>query len=60
LDKPPKRSSLEEMTDEEDPTKPAGEEVYVDPVRDETLRIMQDLVRSEGPTPVTARAEPGS
>ena len=60
LDKPPKRSSLEEMTDEEDPTKPAGEEVYVDPVRDETLRIMQDLVRSEGPTPVTARAQPGS
>lgn len=60
LDKPPKRSSLEEMTDEEDPTKPAGEEVYVDPVRDETLRIMQDLVRSEGPPPVTARAEPGS
>ena len=48
------------MTEDEDPTKPDGEEVYVDPVRDETLRIMQDLVRSEGPTPVTARAEPGS
>ena len=60
LDKPPKRSSLEEMTEEEDPTKPDGEEVYVDPVRDETLRIMTDLVRAEGPVPVTARAAAGA
>ncbi len=60
LDKPPKRSSLEELADEEDPTKPDGEEIYVDPVRDETLRIMQDFVQAQGPSPVTARAEPGS
>jgi len=60
LDKPPKRSSMEELADEDDPSKPDGEEVYVDPVRDETLRIMQDYIEFQPPAAVTARARAGS
>ncbi len=57
LDKPPKHSSLEEMDAEDDPSKPDGEEIYVDPVRDETLRIVADIVRAQGPPAATAQAE---
>lgn len=55
LDKPPKRSGLEEMADEDDPTKPDGEEIFVDAVRDETLRIMQDYIRLQGAPAITAK-----
>lgn len=60
LDKPPKRSAFAEMTAEDDPTKPDGEEVFVDAVRDETLRIMQDFIRLQEPSTVTAKAESAS
>ena len=55
LDKPPKKSygSPEES---EDPSAPDEEEPFVDPVRDETLLIMQDCIRLLGPEPITARA----
>lgn len=55
LDKPPK-SSYGDAADEEDPSAPEEEEPFVDPVRDETLLIMQDYIRLLGPEPVTARA----
>lgn len=58
LDKPPKRSSMEELDAEDDPSKPDGEEIYVDPVRDETLRIVADMVRLHGDPGVTAQAQP--
>ncbi|MFM8457728.1 MAG: hypothetical protein ACKOB0_02095, partial [Chthoniobacterales bacterium] len=57
LDKPPKRSSMEELDAEDDPSKPDGEEVFVDPVRDETLRIIADKIRLQGPPAVTAKAD---
>jgi carboxyl-terminal processing protease len=55
LDKPPK-SSYGDAAEEEDPSAPDEEEPFVDPVRDETLLIMQDYIRLVGPEPVTARA----
>jgi carboxyl-terminal processing protease len=58
LDKPPKRSGLED-SDEPDPSAPDEVEPFVDPVRDEALLIMQDWIRLEGKTPVTARAGAG-
>jgi len=57
LDKPPKRSSIEELDAEDDPSKPDGEEIFVDPVRDETLRILSDKIRLQGPPAVTANAD---
>ncbi len=57
LDKPPKRTGLEEFEDGDDPSAPAEEEIYVDPVRDETLLIMQDYIRLKGQPPVTASAQ---
>jgi len=57
LDKPPKKSSMEELSAEDDPSKPDGEEIFVDPIRDETLRIMRDYIRLQGPQAVTAKAE---
>ena len=58
LDKPPKRSSAEELDAEGgDPSKPDSEEIYVDPVRDEALRVVGDMLRLQGPTAVTAQAE---
>jgi carboxyl-terminal processing protease len=58
LDKPPKRSSVEELDAEGgDPSKPDSEEIYVDPVRDEALRVVGDMLRLQGPTAVTAQAE---
>lgn len=53
LDKPPKRS-YEEAEDPDDPSAPEEDEPFVDPVRDETLLIMQDYIRLQGPPPVTA------
>ena len=58
LDKPPKRSGAEEIEDGEDPSAPDEEEIYVDPVRDETLLIMQDYIRLKSQPPVTASAQP--
>ncbi len=55
LDKPPKRS-YDEVPDEEDPGAPEEEEPFVDPIRDETLLIMRDLIRLKGPEPVTVKA----
>jgi carboxyl-terminal processing protease len=55
LNKPPKRS-YEELDDSEDPSAPDEEEPFVDPIRDETLLIMQDLIHLQVPTPVTASA----
>ena len=60
LDKPPKRSSMEEIDAEDDPSKPDGEEIYVDPVRDEALRIVADIIRIQGPPAVTAKAAAAS
>ncbi|MBE2179901.1 MAG: carboxy terminal-processing peptidase [Chthoniobacterales bacterium] len=57
LDKPPKRTGLEEFEDGDDPSAPAEEEIFVDPVRDETLLIMQDYIRLKGQPPVTASAQ---
>ncbi len=57
LDKPPKRSSMEELDAGDDPSKPDGEEIFVDPVRDETLRIIADKIRLQGPPAVTAKAD---
>jgi carboxyl-terminal processing protease len=57
LDKPPKRSSMEELDAEDDPSKPDGEEIFVDPVRDETLRVVTDMIRWQGPPAVTAQAD---
>jgi carboxyl-terminal processing protease len=56
LDKPPKRA-IEELADEEDPSAPGEEEPFVDPIRDETLRIMRDYIRLRGEPPVTASAQ---
>jgi len=56
LDKPPKRA-MEELADEEDPSAPDEEEVFVDPIRDETIRILLDKIRLQGVPPVTARAD---
>lgn len=58
LDKPPKRG-YEGTEDSEDPSAPDEEEPFVDPVRDEALLIMQDYIRLQGPTPVTAKAASG-
>ncbi len=55
LDRPPKRSGLEDI-EENDPAAPDEKEPFVDPVRDEALLIMQDYIRLEGNPPVTARA----
>jgi carboxyl-terminal processing protease len=55
LDKPPKKS-YEEPADGEDPSAPDEDEPFVDPVRDETLLIMNDLVRLQSPQPVTVKA----
>lgn len=55
LDKPPKKS-YEEPEDSEDPSAPDEDEPFVDPVRDETLLIMSDLVRLQSPQPVTVKA----
>lgn len=57
LDKPPKRSSMEELDAGDDPSKPDGEEIFVDPVRDETLRVVTDMIRWQEPPAVTAKAE---
>lgn len=59
LDKPPKRSALDELEDEDDPTKPEGSEIYVDPVRDEALHIALDMIHLENPPAITA-AKPES
>ncbi len=56
LNKPPKRT-YEDVEDAEDPSAPDEEEPFVDPIRDETLLIMQDLIRLQGPSPVTASAQ---
>ena len=56
LDNPPKRA-MEELADEEDPSAPDEEEVFVDPIRDETIRILLDKIRLQGVPPVTARAD---
>ena len=56
LDKPPKRSGMTEV-DEDDPSAAGENEPYVDPVRDETLMIMQDMIRLQGPPPVTASVQ---
>jgi hypothetical protein len=55
LDKPPKQSYTEPEKGE-DPSAPDEEEPFVDPVRDESLLIMQDYIKMLGPEPVTARA----
>lgn len=55
LDKPPKRS-YEEPEETEDPSAPDQEEPFVDPVRDETLLIMSDLIQLQSPQPVTVKA----
>jgi hypothetical protein len=58
LDKPPKRSSMEELdAGDDDPSKPDGEEIFVDPVRDETLRVVEDMIRWQNPPAATAKAE---
>lgn len=54
LDKPPKRSALDALDDEDDPTKPEGSEIYVDPARDETLHIALDMIHLENPPAITA------
>ena len=54
LDKPPKRSALDELDDEDDPTKPEGNEIYVDPARDETLHIALDMIHLEKSPAITA------
>jgi carboxyl-terminal processing protease len=56
LSNTPKRS-YEEIYDTEDPSAPDEEEPFVDPIRDETLLIMQDLIRLQVPTPITASAQ---
>jgi carboxyl-terminal processing protease len=56
LSKPPKRS-YEEMDDYEDSSAADEEEPFVDPIRDETLLIMKDLIRLQVPTPITASAQ---
>lgn len=58
LDKPPKRTGVEEIEESGDPSAPDEEEIYVDPVRDETLLIMQDYIRLKSRPPVTASAQP--
>ncbi len=59
LDKPPKKS-LEAPVDPEDGTEgDDSNEPFVDPVRDEALNILSDLVRLQR-QPVTASAKPGS
>jgi carboxyl-terminal processing protease len=55
LDRPPKRSGLEDL-DDADPSAPDEKEPFVDPVRDEALLIMRDWIQLEGQPPVTARA----
>ena len=55
LDKPPKRSGMEELDDDGNPVT-TEDEPFVDPVRDEALLIMQDYIRLKGRPPVTARA----
>lgn len=57
LDKPPKRSSFEEMENESDPAKPEGEEIYADPIRDEALHIVLDMIHPGGHPAVTAKAD---
>lgn len=57
LDKPPKRSAMEELDEDGNPVTP-DDEPFVDPVRDEALLIMQDYIRLRGRSPVTARAQP--
>jgi carboxyl-terminal processing protease len=58
LDKPPKGNPMEGLDDAEDPSAPDEAEPYVDPVRDETLMIMQDYIRLQGQPAVTASAQP--
>ncbi|MBU3664538.1 MAG: tail-specific protease [Chthoniobacterales bacterium] len=55
LDKPPKRSA-EQTEENNDPSAPDEEEPFVDPVRDEGFRIMQDHIRLGTEAPVTASA----
>lgn len=57
LDKPPKRSGLEDLPDGEDPSAPDEAEPFVDPVRDEAVLIMQDYIRLQGSSPITAQAQ---
>jgi len=54
LDKPPKRGSLEEGANDDDPAKPE-DEIYTDAVRDETVRIMKDYIHPQGPS-ITSKA----
>jgi len=56
LDQPPKRAA-EEMTEDEDPSAPDEQEIFVDPIRDETIRILLDTIRLQGAPPITARAD---
>jgi carboxyl-terminal processing protease len=56
LDQPPKRAA-EEMTEDEDPSAPDEQEIFVDPIRDETVRILLDTIRLQGAPPITARAD---
>lgn len=56
LDKPPKKSAMEELDEDGNPVTP-DDEPFVDPVRDEALLIMQDYIRLSGKPPVTARAQ---
>ncbi|MBJ7326223.1 MAG: carboxy terminal-processing peptidase [Chthoniobacterales bacterium] len=55
LDKPPKRGSLEEGANDDDPAKPE-DEIYTDAVRDETVRIMKDYIHPQGPSSITSKA----
>ncbi len=56
LDKPPKKSSPEELDEDGNPIAP-DDDVFVDPVRDEALLILRDYIKLEGRPPVTARAQ---